>query len=145
MRRLTQRVVLDASVVVETLGQFAHPRAAREILEAVASDPDGELWAPDIVYPESASALRKLVARGLLDSQAGERGIARLLTLPLMVSTTAALVSEAWTMRDLVTIYDACYVVLARRLDATLVTADAALLRALADLDLGVTHLGDLT
>jgi predicted nucleic acid-binding protein len=144
VRRLAQRIVLDASVVVETLGKFAYPDAARGILEAVATDSDGELWVPDIVYAESASALRKLVARGLLDAEAGARGISRLLKLPLNVSGTAPLIADAWTMRELITIYDACYVALARRLDATFVTADGSLARALDDSSVDVLHLSDV-
>lgn len=143
MRRLTQRIVLDASAVVETLGEFAHSHAAREMLEAVANDPDGELWGPDLVYPEVASALRKLVARELLDAQAGQRGIELLLNLPLNVSSTAALIGDAWTLRSEMTIYDACYVVLARRLNALFVTADGSLARALEGDDVEVRYLGD--
>jgi predicted nucleic acid-binding protein len=145
VRKLAQRVVLDASAVVETLGEFAFPGAARAILEAVAFDPDGELWAPDIVYAESASALRKLVVRGLLDAKAGARGIANLLALPLNVSGTAPLVADAWSMRDAITIYDGCYVALARHLEATFVTGDGALARALGSLNVNVLHLGDLS
>jgi len=145
VRRLARRVVLDASAVVESLGEFGHPVAARSVLEAVADDPDGELWAPDLVYPESASALRNLVARGALAADAATRGIARLARLPLNVSGTGALIGEAWEMRDVLTIYDACYVVLARRLDATFVTADASLARAITDLQADVVQLGGLT
>jgi predicted nucleic acid-binding protein len=144
VRRLAQRVVLDASAVVETLGEFAYPAAARGILEAVATDPDGELWAPDVVYPESASALRKLVARGLLDAEAGARGISRLLALPLHVSGTAALIADAWSMRDAITIYDACYVALAHRLNATFATADGSLARAIGTSSVDVLYLGNV-
>ena len=41
-------------------------------------------------------------------------------------------------MREALTIYDACYVVLARRLDATFVTADASLARAITDLQVDI-------
>jgi predicted nucleic acid-binding protein len=138
-----RRFVLDASVVVECLGRFAHPAAARNVLETAAADPDLELWAPDLVYPESVCALRNLVARGALDADAGAVGVGRILRLPLLMSSTAALMIDAWELRDLVTVYDACYAVLGRRLGATLITADGSLVRALAAFNDRVVHLAD--
>jgi predicted nucleic acid-binding protein len=107
-----------------------------------AATPDIELWAPDLVYPESVSALRKLVARGALEPDDAQLGIERVIQFPLIVSSTAPLVKDAWQLRERMTVYDACYVVLARRLDARLITADASLVRTLTGQH--VVHLGDL-
>lgn len=142
---LTGRVVVDASVVVEALGDFTFPDSARRLMEAFADpDSDLELWAPDLVYPEAVSALRGLVLRGELAAEEAGRGIDLLLLLPLEVTGTAALLRDAWQLRDAVTIYDASYASLAARISAPLVTADAALVRTLEGLERTVVFLGDL-
>ena len=52
-----------------------------------------------------------------------------MLDLPVFLVSTAALLAEAWALRHAVTVNDACYVVLARHLGATLVTGDLRLAR----------------
>jgi predicted nucleic acid-binding protein len=54
----------------------------------------------------------------------------QLLALLVRRIDTGPLFSEAWTMRHNVTVADALYVVIARRLDVALVTGDARLARA---------------
>src|SRR5262249_2063011 len=123
----------DASVVVEYLVDLGQTRETT-LLFARLLDAERalQLWAPDLIFPESASALRKLVAGRSIDARAGERAVSQLARLPISASGTAGLVQEAWRIRGEVTIYDACYVVLARRLGAPLVTADGKLARACA-------------
>jgi predicted nucleic acid-binding protein len=125
-------VVVDASVVVEYLVALRFTRQARRFFAGLL-DPDDalELWAPDLLYPEVVSALRKLVARRFLDAPAGERATEQLTRLPIMATGTAALMAEAWRLRGTLTPYDACYVALAHRLGAPLLTADERLARAL--------------
>jgi predicted nucleic acid-binding protein len=53
-----------------------------------------------------------------------------MLDLPVFLVSTAALLPDAWTLRQAITVNDACYVVLARHLRATLVTGDLRLARA---------------
>jgi predicted nucleic acid-binding protein len=126
-------VVIDASVVVEYLIDLGLIREAR-VLFGHLLDPDGrfQLWAPDLIFPESLSALRKLVTRRSIDARAGERAVSYLTRLPISATGTAGLVREAWDLRGAITVYDACYVVLARRLRAPLVTADRKLARAMS-------------
>lgn len=52
--------VIDASAVVEYLVVLTHTDAATRLFH-LAADRRVELWAPDLVYSESVSALRKLV------------------------------------------------------------------------------------
>lgn len=140
--RVTGRVVLDASVVVEAVGYFAYPDQARAILRAAASGPGIDLWAPDLVFPESASAIRRLLYRGEIDRSAADFAIESIVQLPVLVAATAGLVEAAWQLRDNVSLYDACYVVLARELRATLVTADGPLARVMRSEN--VVHLSDI-
>ena len=124
-------VVVDASVVVEYLVDLGRTRATDRLFGAlVDADRNLELWAPDLVYAECASALRKLVARKAVPATAGGRAIDQLRRLPLRVTGTRSLLREMWSLRGRLTSYDACYLALARRLDVPLVTADEKLARA---------------
>ncbi|HVO24867.1 MAG TPA: type II toxin-antitoxin system VapC family toxin [Candidatus Margulisiibacteriota bacterium] len=124
-------VVVDASVVVEFLVDLGRARqAARVFSGLLAPERSLEIWAPDLVYAESASALRKLVQRKVIGVAAGTWAMQQLTRLPIMATGTAALMPEVWRMRGGLTAYDACYVALAQRLGATLVTADERLVRA---------------
>ncbi|MBI4728759.1 MAG: type II toxin-antitoxin system VapC family toxin [Acidobacteria bacterium] len=136
--------VVDASVVVEFLVRLALTEQARALFARVAGEDPVELWAPDLVYAECASALRKLVARKHLGAEDGRRAVARLGRLPIAAVGTSALLDEVWDLRGHVTPYDACYVVLARRLEAPLVTADSRLARTLARLGDAVLPLEEI-
>lgn len=130
---LSGRVVLDASVVVEALSPDAYGERAVAIFDAAGASDDIELWAPDLLYPETVSALRALVMRNSLEPSEAEGAIGRLLGLPFLIAGTAYLVRDAWRLRENVTVYDACYAVLARQLRGTMVTADERLVRALQE------------
>lgn len=139
-------VVVDASVAVELLIDLGLAPAA-DRLWARALRPDEsriEVWAPDLIYPEVASALRKLCLHGAIAGAAGARAVRQLERLPIQATGTAALMSEAWRLRGSLTPYDACYVLLARRLSAPLVTADERLVRARARSTDRVVHLRDV-
>lgn len=124
-------VVVDASVVVEFLVRLTHTAQADLLFGAVTNAAARlQLWAPDLLYCEAASALRKLVRLRSIRVAAAQTAVDRLARLPIAATGTAALLSDAWKMRDNVTIYDACYLALAARLDAPLVTADDRMARS---------------
>jgi predicted nucleic acid-binding protein len=129
---------------VEALGSFRFPGEARTLLAAAEVDDGIELWAPDLVYTESASALRKFVLRGELPLADAAVGIDRIVRLPLTIAGAATLLRDAWTLRENLTMYDACYVALTRRLGGTFITADAALARAVRLSDENVVELYEL-
>lgn len=124
-------VVIDASVVVEFLVELNHTAHA-DLLFGELADLDStlQLWAPDLLFPESASALRKLALLKAISPRAATTAVDRLGRLPIATTGTAGLLSDAWKMRNNVTIYDACYLALAERLDAPFVTADERLVRS---------------
>lgn len=136
-------VVIDASVAVEYLVALSLTRQAAAVFRAVV-DHDVELLAPDLIYPESTSALRRLVALRAIDGVAAGTALANLLQLPITTAGTKSLVEGAWEIREAVTVYDACYAALARELEAPLITADQRLVRALRQIDRRVTFLGDV-
>jgi predicted nucleic acid-binding protein len=139
-------VVVDASVAVEMLVDLGLAAAADRLFARVlaSSAERVELWAPDLIYPEATSALRKLAMRGSIAASAGARAVRQLERLPIQATGMAPLMSDAWRLRAALTPYDACYVLLARRLSAPLVTADARLVRARARSADRVLHLADL-
>ncbi|HEX6199358.1 MAG TPA: type II toxin-antitoxin system VapC family toxin [Thermoanaerobaculia bacterium] len=119
-------VVIDASAVVEYLVALALTDAATRLLH-LAAEGRVELWAPDLVYPESASALRELVQLEAISASAAENAVEHLTELPITAAATAALMPDVWKLREYLTPYEACYVALADALGAELVTAERAL------------------
>src|SRR5690606_13065192 len=89
-----------------------------------------ELVAPDHVYVESASALRRRWLVGSLNTSEFADAIADLSDLPIDTYASAPLLSRAYELRDNMTPYDAAYVALAEGLDCPLITADRRLAAA---------------
>lgn len=89
-----------------------------------------EIVVPDHFHLECASALRRMELRGELSATEARETLEQLLALRVRRIDTAPLFSQAWTLRRNVTVADALYVVIARRLDVALVTGDARLTRA---------------
>ncbi|MGH2902613.1 MAG: type II toxin-antitoxin system VapC family toxin [Solirubrobacteraceae bacterium] len=121
-------VVLDASAVLRALVEQQEEAVAW--LRAAESG-DVQARSPELVFVEVAHGLLRLVRAGRLDELAAVRGAARLLAGRLRVEPLAPLALPALHVarERRITVYDACYAVLAERLAATLVTAD----RRLAD------------
>jgi predicted nucleic acid-binding protein len=86
---------------------------------------------PSLLCVEVGNAVLRLHRGGMLTSRAAQRVLERTLAAPFEAVPVELLVLHAWGVaaeRGL-TVYDACYVVLAEARDAPLVTAD----RRLAD------------
>jgi predicted nucleic acid-binding protein len=137
-------IVIDASVVVEYLVKARYTEQATRIFRSMLDDPSVDLWAPDLIYPESISALRKLVRIGALSEKAALRAIDNVNRLPIAIATTAPLVHAIWKLKNAVTPYDACYIALARFLKAAFITADHKLARALSRSDDKIYQLDSL-
>ncbi len=137
-------VVIDASVAVEYLVAISLTAQAQALFRSVV-DRDVELWAPDLLYPESVSALRRLLRLRAIGSQAAETAVGQLSRLPLTSTGTGGLMVRAWELRQAITPYDACYVGLAEALRAPFVTADRKLIRALSHHEVRAVFLGDLS
>jgi predicted nucleic acid-binding protein len=91
-----------------------------------------ELHAPALCDVEVASAFRRaLLARTMVTARA-EQGLLDYREISLSRHGHLALLADVIELRDNFSAYDACYVVLARRLSAPLLTADASLARATA-------------
>ena len=126
--------VFDASVIVRA-GVDSSP-AARAWTARLDRDVSGH--APDLMWAEVASALRRYVHTGAMTRRHAHEVLAYALGLRLAVRPLRGLAAPALDRAiggDL-SVYDACYVVLADALGATLVTADRTLAAAAGRADL---------
>ena len=118
-------LVIDASVLAVALGDDSETGdLARQRIAG------HHLWAPDLIYLEVASVLRRQVAAGAMDDRRAGLGLTDLMDLPMDIAPHRQLLPRCWQLRENVTVYDGAYVALAEALDATLLTADARLTRA---------------
>lgn len=122
--------VLDASAGADLLLDTAKGRAIEDAIQ-----PDAEWWVPEHYYAEVVSLLRRSVRVGDLTDDEATRLVEQLSRSTPHRAQLRTLVPAAWALRHNLTPYDALYVVLARQLDATLVSTDERLKRAP---DLGV-------
>jgi len=126
------RYVVDASVGIKLFGDEPLSDYAYALFAKLAEEPPAELFVPDLFYIECANILLKYVrrlGRSLEDSQAD---LADLRLLALKSTPTADLVEDALILASQknLTAYDACYAVLARRLEIPLITADKPMAQA---------------
>jgi predicted nucleic acid-binding protein len=127
------RFVVDASVGIKLFVEEQDSERVSALFSQLAADPPAELYVPDLFYIECANILLKYVrrfGRSIEDSYADLEDLGR---LSLKVTPTSALMSDALLLaaeRNL-TAYDACYAVLAQRLDIPLLTADEPLTKAI--------------
>jgi len=126
-------IVLDASVVVRLY--VAHPDTAAAQTLAVES----ECISPGLVRLEMANALRRYVQAGVVSSVDARRALAHIDQAVKVLSETAELAQSALeiALEHSHSVYDCCYLALARSEHAALATADRKL-AALAG-ELGIT------
>jgi predicted nucleic acid-binding protein len=125
-------VVLDASAAVElVLGTVAGGRVGRSLRRKTVA-------VPAHLEAEVLSALGRLARAGAVAEDRVAAALAQLVRAPCRRFPLAPLLVEAWALRANLSLRDALYVALARRLEATLVTADARLARA-PDLGIALT------
>jgi predicted nucleic acid-binding protein len=116
-------IVVDASAIVDAICEF---EPAERVFTAL--DEGGRGYAPAHVDAEVLSALGRLSRAGELE-RADDR-VAAMPAFPVLRYPLSNLTRLAWDLRERVSIRDAFYVVLARTLDASLLTTDLRLARA---------------
>ena len=121
--------VLDASVAVSIAMNL--PESSRFQSQIETSD---LVIAPDLLVAEVSNAVCKYVKAGVMDSEQGDRVLGRAIALVDTFETSLILHREAYALSvdHLHPVYDALYLVLARRNNAVLATLD----RRLGDLAL---------
>jgi predicted nucleic acid-binding protein len=119
-------IVLDASAAVEYLLKTPLGEGVAERL----SRADGPLHVPHLLDVEVVHVLRRLNLSGRIQERRARQVLGDLAALPLIRYPHDELVGRVWSLRDMLTAYDAMYVALAEGLEATLVTCDERLGRA---------------
>lgn len=112
-------IVIESSAMVDALvGEPANP----ELLALLA---DEELHAPALLDFEVASALRGHALGGKLDQIRLEEAVEDFSVFRIERHQMTELLGHVLDLRNDFTVYDATYAILARALEAPLVTADA--------------------
>jgi predicted nucleic acid-binding protein len=91
---------------------------------------DVDLIAPDSINPEVLQSIRALERSGKVGRDRAEEMLANFLYMSVVRTPTFGLMFDAWALRHNLTAYDACYLALARRLGAPLITGDRRIVRA---------------
>jgi predicted nucleic acid-binding protein len=121
-------IVLDASAAVDWLLQTA---VGRQIEKRIYSRGES-LHAPHLLDLEVAQVLRRLVREGVVSAPRADQAIQDLFDLRVTRYPHFLFLPHTWRLRDNFSAYDAAYVTLADKLDATLITRDARLASACA-------------
>jgi predicted nucleic acid-binding protein len=97
---------------------------------AVLRPADTDIRVPALCDIEVAAGLRRALLRGLLPPERAALALDQYSMLPLTRHDHRALLVRVLELRSNFSAYDACYVALAERLKADLLTADEPLARA---------------
>lgn len=119
-------LVLDASCTVEFL--LRTDRGRRVAVHV--SEPDAQFHAPDLLWLEVASALRRAIRIGACTSLRADIALANLAGLAISAHRDVDLAGRAFALRDNLTVYDGVYVALAEALGARLLTCDGGMAAA---------------
>ena len=119
-------IVLDASAAVDWLLQTpAGAQIGRRILARGES-----LHAPHLIDLEIVQALRRLTTDGTITARRADESIQDLRALRINRYPHFVFLPWIWLHRNNFSAYDACYVALAEKLGATLITRDGRLASA---------------
>jgi len=118
-------LVVDASCLYEVVADGTKGEVARARMR---SDP--ELAAPHLVDAEVLGVIRRDLMLGRIDPTTAHQAVEDLRDWPGERFDHHLLMTRAWELRDRIRTWDAFYVALAEALDATLLTFDQRLARA---------------
>ena len=118
---MKRTLVVDASVAIKWFLLEIHSDEARMILES-----KWELMAPDFIWAEFGSTLRKKVRLKEMTVQEAEGILNDFMRFPLQTYGSKFLLNSAWQLAHESgdTIYDSLYLALANSRGCSLVTAD---------------------
>ncbi|MCD0442465.1 type II toxin-antitoxin system VapC family toxin [Glycomyces sp. A-F 0318] len=120
-----ENLVVDASAIAALL------IAGGERGEWVAKQVLGKrLFAPEMLYYETANILRRESRKGTIDETTASVGYRDLLAMKIYCEPFSVLANRVWELRGSVTAYDASYIAVAEWRQAPLLTADLRLTRS---------------
>ena len=120
---MSNSFIVDASVVVGLFVNVSHTNACIEFFDRLM-DPDALFIAPDAMYFEVASSLRKLERRGLFDDL--DQALVQVAGFEILSTSSRDLMQAAVTIsrEHVMSPYDSFYLALSQREGLPLVTAD---------------------
>lgn len=131
-------IVVDASTLTDFL--VGREPALVAMSEALGADAEQPLHAPELLWPETLNALRRMALRGDISDDRATQAALELSEVRLVCYAHAPLRESVWSMRHELTAYDATYLAVALSLeDPLLLTADGGL-AARASAVLGADH-----
>ena len=119
-------IVLDASAVLDWVLRTS---AGQQFDQRMYARPES-LHSPHLLDLEVTQVLRRRVREGMLSADRAAAALEDLATARIARYPHYHLLPRIWQLRHNLTAYDAAYVALAERLDATLVTCDRKLGKA---------------
>jgi predicted nucleic acid-binding protein len=113
--------VVDASVAIKWFLMEIHSDEARSILKS-----KWELWAPDYIWAEFGSTLRKKICLEELTVQEAQEILKDFMRFPIQTQGSKSLLNSAWELAKISgsALYDSLYLALAVSRECSLVTAD---------------------
>lgn len=134
MKRLPRPCVLDASAGIKMFLDEEHSEDVQRLFEEAREAREDSIYVPDLFFVECANVLWKKVRRAKYSESDAVGDLADLRALELPAMPTSQLVDRALELACLhgISVYDACYAVLADDLDLPLLTADLRLASILA-------------
>jgi len=132
--------VVDASTVMKLFVEEEQSLKAFALFNQSTTE-DIQLYVPDLLYIECANVFWKYTRRFGYRDEDAKRNLRLLAMLPLKWVSAYELFGEAYTLaiENNITAYDACYLLLAKRLGCSLITAD----QQLVGKDAAIVWLGD--
>ncbi len=127
------RCVVDASVGIKLFVEEEFSDQTQSLFAHLADELPAQLHIPDLFYIECANILLKYTRRFKRPIEDSQADLTDLNDLALQSTPTADLMEDALTLayEKKLTAYDACYAVLAQRLEIPLITADKVLAKAI--------------
>ena len=120
-------IVIDAGALPDFL--LGRPLALEVVLGEIEHHRHEPLHAPELIEPETLSALRGLVRGGKVTADRATEAVADLASTRMIRYPHGPLRERVWELRDNLTAYDASYLALAEAMDdSVLVAGDGALL-----------------
>lgn len=119
-------IVVDASTLADFL--LGREPAVVAVAAALGAATEQPLHAPELVWPETLNALRRMAQRGDIGDDRATQAALELSEVRLVCYPHAPLRESVWSMRHALTAYDASYLAVALGLDdPLLLTGDDGL------------------